>query len=293
MRKTLPLLILLFTFSSLISFAQIPNPGFENWTNYGTFMEANGWTSTNLLSSGNFYPITRSTDHYPASVGSYSIRIANDTAVLPSFHALGFTWTLPLTATEPKPSFPVSGHPNSFTGYYKFIPQKNDTMHIEAQLYLNGVWAAYAKMTSTATASNWTSFSIPFTTYTSADSGVIILGAYNVEGITSVPHGNSVLYIDNLNFDNLITSVDALGLQDKVSLYPNPVSDNITIAIDEPGSNNIAIKICDVYGKEMYKNQFSDAVFTIDVSGFAAGTYFVLASADDRIIHSQKVIIIK
>ena len=61
--------------------AQIPNSGFENWTTVGSYENPTGWATMNPYCAGPFYSCTKSTDHYPASVGNYSIRIENNTSL--------------------------------------------------------------------------------------------------------------------------------------------------------------------------------------------------------------------
>ena len=76
-------------FFALIAFtirtnAQIPNNGFEIWTTVGSYGEPTGWSSTNIFSTGPFYAVTKSTDHFPVALGNYSARIENNTSHLDS-----------------------------------------------------------------------------------------------------------------------------------------------------------------------------------------------------------------
>ncbi len=61
--------------------AQIPNSGFENWTTTGSYQEPTGWATMNPASAGPFYSCTISTDHYPVSVGNYSMRLESNTSL--------------------------------------------------------------------------------------------------------------------------------------------------------------------------------------------------------------------
>lgn len=77
------LTFILFLLIAMKTNAQIPNNGFEIWRNVGNCAEPTSWYSFYSIfdSSGSYCPITRSTDHYPFDVGSYSVRIANDTSI--------------------------------------------------------------------------------------------------------------------------------------------------------------------------------------------------------------------
>ncbi len=191
--------------------------GFEQWNNMGSYMDPQGFATPNLLVTGAFYPVTRSTDHYPVSVGNYSIRIESNISLMPAIDAFGLA--LQNTSNNildgPSPSFPITGHPTSLTGYYKYAPQNGDTMRIQIVLYSNGEGVTYNELLSTATVSDWTSFNLPLPAYTFADSATIILASYNCNGPYPAysPHGNSVLYVDNLNFDYPITREDNFGFE--------------------------------------------------------------------------------
>jgi Secretion system C-terminal sorting domain len=245
MKKFTIILTVLFAMTIKAN-AQIPNGGFENWTTVGNYEDPTFWGSTNSYSTGPFYAITKSTDHYPITVGAYSVRIENDIALLPNYSARGFISTGP---PPPSPNFPITGHPTSLTGYYKFAPLNGDTMFINIQLFKNGSSVSTGEYTSTASASNWTSFNITLSAYTNADSGNIILAAYYAPGFNYVPQGNSVLYVDNLNFDNLITSVpEQTSEKTTFSLYPNPASDIVTLNIDNRNNADLTLNIYNVIG---------------------------------------------
>jgi hypothetical protein len=202
--KTKLIFITMLTIICLSANAQIPNSGFENWTIVGGYEDPTGWGTANSLSTGSFYAVTKSTDNYPIMVGNYSVRIESDTAL--SNHSILSGLGLALTGNfaQPHPVFKIIGHPTSLTGYYKCTPQNSDTIRIGITLYLNGTAVSSGALFTTSSVPSWTAFNIPLSTYTSADSGHIFLGSYY-----TIPQGNSVLYVDNLNFDTLITPVIA------------------------------------------------------------------------------------
>ncbi|MCH8904242.1 MAG: T9SS type A sorting domain-containing protein [Bacteroidetes bacterium] len=268
------------------SFSQISNSGFELWNNMGTYDDPQNWWTLNSMSAGAYYPITKSTDHYPSSVGTYSVRIENNPALLPNLEAFG------VIATDPPfgPAFAVSGHPTSFTGYYKFLPQNGDTMYVNLLLYQSGTVVAFAKFTDTATASNWTSFNISISAYATADSGLITLAAFNAETPVNIPHGNSVLYIDNLSFDSLISSVIQIG-QDvsMVTIYPNPVKNELNISLKNNHGANVIVY--DLMGKMVKELTFNQETITIDLTDLQSGLYlYRINDEKGKLIDSGKLI---
>jgi hypothetical protein len=247
--------------------SQISNNGFENWTAASGYNDPSDWATVNSYSTGSFYAVTKSTDHYPVNVGDYSARIENNTA-FPNDIGRGIIMSGTFAGAGGA-SFPITGHPTSLTGYYKFAPLNNDTMYINIHLFKNGSEVAYGKYTSTASTSNWTPFTISFSqSYTSTDSGSIIIAAYNADGPNNVPHGNSILYVDNLNFDNLITTATCRNLKifnpvsDIVNLF-NPSLSGVSFTL--PFNSRVSLKVLDLRGRE--------AATLVNNETMSAGTY--------------------
>ena len=253
--------------------AQIPNSGFESWTTVGSYENPNGWINCN--GNGDGIPVTQSSDHYPANVGTSSVRMENYATGATGCSTYGFANTA-LELGDNGPSFPITGHPTNFCGYYKFLPQNNDTMTIACGLYLNGAMVAYAYLTTTNTVSNWTSFTIPFSSYTTADSATIGLGAFYSLGTTTIIQGNSVLFVDNLSFDNLITSVSVQTSENKAfSLYPNPASDIVTLNIENTNNSDLTMNIYNLMGALVKSEKLKQNQQQINVGDLGNGIYMV------------------
>ncbi len=257
--------------------AQIPNNGFENWTTVGSHENPTGWTTCNSA-GGPSYPVSKSADHYPVGVGNYSIKMTTDIVAIGIGNCgHGFAKTANYLG-DWGPVFPIIGHPNSFCGYYKFLPQNNDTMMITAFLFQNGTVVASAILTSTVTASSWTSFNIPISSYTTADSAEIGFSAYFGEYVQypAGPWGNSVMYIDNISFDDLITSVSEQTIENTAfSLYPNPASKIVTLNIDNINNEDLTLNIYSDIGALVKTEILSQNQQQINVSDLCNGIYMV------------------
>lgn len=255
--------------------AQIPNSGFENWTTVGSYENPTAWNNCNSYSTGTFFPVTKSSDHYPLSVGTYSIRVENQIP-LSNCSSYGFAQTCdnnnPCT-----PAFPIIGHPNMFCGYYKCFPLNNDTIQIGLMLFKAGEWIAGAELITTNTVSNWTSFSIPISSYAEADSATITVAAFYNDttcGMPFGPFGNSVLYVDNLSFDNLITSIPEQSfINTTFSLYPNPASDIVTLNIGNPNSADLTLNIYNVVGTLVKSEILKQNTRQINIGDLSNGIY--------------------
>lgn len=257
--------------------AQIPNSGFENWTTVGSYEDPMGWASTNSYSTGSLYAITKSTEHYPAIVGSYSVKIQSNTSLLPNISGYGMLMTKPFSG-DPIPTFPIIGHPTSLTGYYKFAPQNGDMMCIKLNLFNAGVSVSEDYFTTTASVPNWTSFSILISNYSSADSARILIATSwdLINEKNSVPQGNSVLYIDNLNFDNLITSVSEQTSENTaLSLYPNPASDFFTLNIDNRNNDDLILNLYNGTGTLVKSGILKQNQRQINIEDLSNGIYVV------------------
>ncbi len=254
--------VVLFVVATGNTFAQIPNKGFENWGTFNGFDTPTGWTG--IIGRGDHdYSIQKNPDNYPPGTGSFSIRIASDTGK----GIFGFAKTDSLRYLAP--GFAITGKLKSLTGYYKFLPQDGDTLAISVVLWQSGTMAAYATFSNHATVSSWTSFNLPIPDYTTADSAGIFLSSCSFVGGVPNPHGKSVLYIDNLNFDFLITPVmsEVKEMPRNFRLdqnYPNPFNPATTISFSIPSKALVLLKVFDALGREVSILKFAE---------LSAGTY--------------------
>jgi len=268
---------------------QIPNSGFENWTTVGSYENPTGWWTMNAVSTGPFYSCTKSTDHFPASLGNYSLRLENNTSLTQQTGGFGIAVTNAFNHPF-KPTFPIIGHPTRLCGYFKYNALNNDTMFVKVVFFNNGIMVFNQDTIATNTPT-WTPFSMTFPSYTSADSAAIIISAFYANGPTDVPNGNSVLYIDNLSFDNFITSVPERTIKSTLlSLFPNPAADIVTLNIDGISSEDITLNIYDVVGFLVKTDILLQNQQQINVSDLKSGIYLVEVKSEE-FLGRQKLII--
>jgi hypothetical protein len=189
------------------------------------------------------------------------------------------------------PAFPISGHPTSLTGYYKFSPLNGDTMNIIIVLFQNGAMVAGGVFIKTESVSNWTSFNIPISPYSNADSAVIFLASYNLSG-GSLPLGNSVLYVDNLNFDNLIMGKSEINeSENNIFIYPNPCYFETTLQTKRI-LENATLTICNSIGQNVKQiKNISGYTITLSRDNLKSGLYFVLLTQKNKTILVDKLMI--
>ena len=275
--------------------AQIPNNGFENWSVWGNCLKPQGWACLNdwMGETENCYSMSRSQDHYPSSIGSFSIKIENRVSILPDAGAGGMVWTGDSTGFgTDQPAFPIIGHPTSLCGYYKFLPENGDTMDIHFVLYKNGVDIAGGKLLVRTAVPEWTAFSIPVTNpeYEDAESARILMSSFNADNFPAL-HGNSVMYVDNLSFDNLITSIDYKTARNTLlNIFPNPANDIISFKINKSSQDETKLDIYNQIGVLVISEKLKRNQQTINTAGLSEGIYFVVLTSRDYTCN-QKLII--
>lgn len=267
-------------------FSQIPNAGFENWQPNVACLKPVSWNTgySDIDSSGTYCPVQRSEDHFPPDQGQYSIRIANDTALWNSGNppASWLGWGIVFSShLNDKPLFPVQGHPRSFIGYYRFQPQNGDTLNLRAFLYHNGVEITGAHFQSSQVAENWTFFRAYFsdTNYAAVDSGRITLSSANEPKDGSKgPLGNSVLWVDNINFEYLTSGRPILNPKREIKLNLISGKSGIRLSrIPDSGLRPSQVLIYDPNGATLFQGWWpaGSEHFTIENFRYPDGILFL------------------
>jgi len=251
---TIFILLILFSFVSGV-FAQIPNPGFENWNGN----EPVGWVTNNI--PGDAEPITPSTDSYS---GSYALR----------GEVLSFITPIPpmvVAGESTTKGFPVSQRYASLTGYYKFAPVGNDAVLISVFLAKDGNTVGAGGI-GLGKADSYTPFNVPIF-YGASDVPDTATINITIADTTTAQIANvgSVMLVDNLEFSGVVSIDDYTQKTTPSTLelfqnYPNPFNPVTTIRfeISRPGK-----VILDIY------NLLGEKVAELVNQNMAAGTYSV------------------
>ncbi len=301
MKKTFTLFLFL-TIMMGLSAQEIPGYNFEEWSD-GDTLAPDGWQTHNNNQYG-FNAVSKSTDHYE---GSFSVRLAiqihpgADTTVgrIESEQAGGNEG---LNA-----SYPVSSAHTSITGFYKYTSVAGDSAQIFAPLFKSGYAnpLGYGNILAMAAgnagpASTFTPFSVPFSYFASLmpDSGYIGLSPFSEIDLTTggklVPHGNSVLYIDALNYDTYITT--GIGSKADITtnflLYPTAGNGNLQLNFETATTDFTTVKVYDLNAREI-KNLYSGdlntgaQMFHFNLSDLPNGSY-LLVVATTKGYHAEK-----
>jgi hypothetical protein len=89
------------------------------------------------------------------------------------------------------------------------------------------------------------------------------------------------------NWTSSITATTTVGienhLQNSISLYPNPANDVVNVQCTMNNVQIESIEVFDVYGKLLQTVSMTPETTTINVSGFAAGMYFVRVTTEQGV----------
>jgi hypothetical protein len=268
MKRSTALFALIAT--AVASFAQIPNAGFEAWTNMGGYNTPDGWDNLNAATSlASVYTCTKGT---PGNPGASYIKVTSKTVagvgVAPGIAVSG---VLDQTTFQPVSGFAYDQRPQSLTGNWQYMAYGNDQGHIAIYLTKWNTGTNQRETVASAVhalagmAMSWAPFTISLT-YASTeapDSALIVLSA---SGAT--PVNNSYLWVDNLAFAGTVTGIHEAGqLVSNVQVFPNPATDVLAVS----GARWTNAKVLDLQGRSMLNVQLNAG--KLDVSTLPAGLY--------------------
>ena len=261
--KKLIILFAVLTFMSLKTNAQIPNHGFEIWENYpdpenpnNVYPKPDKWVGLLPTSPLTYsFSIEKNLDNYPPGTGQYSLLIKSD--ITNGVNGVAFSYDLlppGISAQNIPPAFPINYRPISLFLYYKYSPVDGDSMRVVCNLYKNGSIIGGFDYKSPQIVQSWTQLEIPISYNTSdiPDSATIILSTF-----CKIQHNGSMLYVDNLSFDNPITSTSEgvqVHLPKNFALmqnYPNPFNSITTIKFSVSKTSLVTIKLYNILGNEV------------------------------------------
>ena len=267
----------------------IPNSGFEQWHNEKN-IALEGWNysgshifpSDSILSPGLIPTADAESKNF-----AVKLKGKENSPDLGRFQ----------TGTAAHHKFPLNVLHHQLTGYYKYFPQNNDTLSIGIEIYKNSVQIGYGSFYQKDTVDAYTPFvaniiyggmpEIP-------DSAIITIQTYNHNIL-----GNSILYIDNLNFDGFLAGIKEPALTNAgnfdFNVYPNPFSEQATVSFTINKEENVIVRLFDISGKQialLANGRFiaGNHKFDLSANGLKKGFYFCVINTENAVF-SKKLII--
>ncbi len=262
------LLVLLFAFSVIKS--QVPNGGFENWTDG----EPDFWTTNN---ADTLITITTSNSSHSGSSALKGECIPYFPPFLPVMGPIG------ICDGDTDDGFPIEFRYNSLKGFYKLNSQGGDqlfiTLWVSVDTQAIGVGSILLN-----NAASYTEFAIPITYIDPATPNKCIISfqIINPVGGINVTLG-SEMYLDDLELSmDMVSDVEAELQPFAFQLeqnYPNPFNPSTKISWQSAVSGHQTLKIYDVLGNEVATliDEYRVAgnyEIDFDATGLSSGVYF-------------------
>ena len=286
--------------------AQIPNAGFENWTNIGSYAIPDNWGTLNHTTAT--YSVFTATKATPGSPGSSYLKLTSKTTGSFVSKGIAVSGKLDTVTMLPKSGVVFTQRPATFTGKWQHMIYGSSQGSVKV---LTTRWntttnkrdtVAHAEQTLSGMAMSWANFSLNLNYMDSLnfpDSCMIVLQASGTN-----PTNNDYLWIDNLAFTGTVAvstnTGSTVGVKEvsdtplNLSVFPNPVNEVLKINLSVVDVQEITIEMIDVTGKVFYKR--TKRVFEremtekIDVRDFPKGNYMVTISGKNT-FETKKIVI--
>jgi hypothetical protein len=266
---------LLFVFIANLCFSQIPNNGFENWTNMGTYFNPDSWgTMNNTTAPATIFTATKAT---PGNPGASYLKLTSKTVGPIVVNGVAVSGVLDSITLQPISGFPYTTRSQSFTGKWQHMiygtSQGSMTVKLTRWNSVSGARenVATANLTLSGMVMAWASFSMNFV-YQSGeypDTCIIVLKASGAN-----PFANDYLWVDDLAFSGVVAGISENTIQQPtVIAFPNPASSEITFTNSKPFTKGDKLFVYDVLGNVVFVKSLYESNFKINTSEYANGSY--------------------
>lgn len=271
-----------------LAIAQIPNSGFETWTNTGGFNTPQGWDNPNsMTASASVYTCMKGT---PGSPGTSYLKLISKTVtgmgVVPGIAVSG---SMDMATMKPKSGFAYDARPTSLTGKWQYMATGADQGYIA--IYLTR-WDAGMGMRDTigkakkllpGMAMSWATFTLPvvYSSQEFPDSCQIVFSASG-----NTPVATSYLYIDGLSFSGVVTANKEVETRSAFKVWPSPVTDKLNFDAQSLQGKVTQIRVLNLAGQSIEQVTIpAEGIGSVDMRKYGKGVYFLeIQTADKRYV---------
>ncbi len=117
----------------------------------------------------------------------------------------------------------------------------------------------------------------------------LIVTGSTCESSSNVNYGTTMRYVTPA----IATGLETENIHNKILLFPNPTSNEVTIDLGERDDQTVEIKCVNVVGQVVYQNEINtqDAILKLNTSSFAEGLYFITLNGENALRKTIKVMI--
>ncbi|MCM1168937.1 MAG: PCMD domain-containing protein [Bacteroides sp.] len=286
----------------------LPDGKFESWETGKTYggdayddLANPFWESLNILATLDptkfTGPVTLfkdkgrsgAADDFAPKLESNFLEFAGDKEIfLPGVVGAMTVWTDKQTATFGRP---FTSRPKAIKGYMKYVPVNGDSASIFVEVYKYNAAAGRRQTIGRVEqiykekVENWTEFNLPieYTNDLTPDSITVLFvssAGYDFDDLFNCKGQiGSTIWVDDVEFvyDNVVNETNEVLAGSK--LYPNPsVSGVFNLNVGEA----CGMEVFSVSGQLiMQKNLATAGEYTVDLSRFAPGVYYIRLSNND------------
>ena len=272
------LLCCMFVLTCASTIAQnIPNPGFENWVQYGGYKDPEGWFTINALTIlGGNATVLQATGA-DAHTGSSAIRLRSISIFGQVAPGIAATGAINPTTQSVEGGFAFSQRPLLLSGWYQYAPAGTDTASVGISLTR---WNSQTQTTEVigegsfseaASVNEYTRFWIPITYFSTEipdTASIVMLSSAGENGVPS-----STLLIDDLSFefDYPVSIAGTVKPATTPKLYPMPAGK--FCYLDNPDGLFTNLEIYNLTGQLTTTIPLSGGTNYIDTSTLKEGVY--------------------
>ena len=263
---------LLLILSTVATFGQIVNGGFENWASAGNCSNPTGWGTLNG-STGILGICTAQRNQTTVHTGSSSLLINTQFIGFPinqTAPGIVTNGTINTTTEAVEGGDPFNERPTSFTGWYQATPVNGDTYSYSALLIneATGDTVGTASFEGTTVVNTWTMFNAPVT-YTHPENPTLLqIILLPSEGLN--PQVGSVAIFDDLGYESISVGISEIETS-MIRTYPNPISSEVYFNL---GSIEMAfVEIYDMVGKKVLERSLTSIENRIELGNMSNGHY--------------------
>lgn len=258
-------------------FAQIPNAGFEQWSNATGVNEPVGWTTFNPL--GSLFSTVFAEQGTPGAVGNSYIRLtARELA--PGSPMLSLAITGP--ADVGVDGFPWTTRPATLNGRFRFNPQGSDEGHVIVAFYKwdpvtqtrIGLGGGFLSINTNTSA--WSAMEVPITFYDLQQPDTATISLISGGGNPTQP--GTVFDVDDLSFQGVFTGVAEVSAATITRVFPSPAQDQLWWSTH--GSGSLQWRVLGLDGRVLLEGRDTGVRAPLQVGTLTPGAYLLQTIAD-------------